>query len=217
SAATNFTTVQWKVSTDGGLNFSPVPGATSPTLTYSPPLSDNGKKFKATYTNSCGSVDTNVVTLTVTCPTITVTRNGGGSFPAGTFNTAYLGQSLTASGTAGPYTFAVTGGSFPGGLSLASTGAISGSPNATGTFTFTVTGTDTASTCTGSQSFTIAIAPTANPDTYSNLVNNTEAVVTGGMTGSPATPYVQLTGTIVANDGPMGGVAVVPGTFSSIN
>ena len=92
SAATNFTSVQWKVSTDGGLNFSNVLGATSPTLSYSPPLSDNGKKFKATYTNSCGSVDTNVVTLTVTCPAITVARTGGGSFPAGTFNTAYVGQ-----------------------------------------------------------------------------------------------------------------------------
>ena len=128
SAATNFTSVQWKVSTDGGLNFSNVLGATSPTLSYSPPLSDNGKKFKATYTDSCGSVDTNVVTLTVTCPAITVARTGGGSFPAGTFNTAYVGQSVTASGGSGPYTFAVTMNALPTGLSLSSGGAISGTP-----------------------------------------------------------------------------------------
>ena len=216
SAATNFTSVQWMVSTDGGTIFNPVPGATSPSLTYSPPLSDNGKKFKATYTNSCGSVDTNVVTLTVTCPAITVARNGGGSFPAGTFNTAYVGQSMTASGGLGPYTFTVTAGALPTNLSLSSGGAISGTPSATGTFGFTVTATD-ANLCTGSQAFTIAINPSAATDVYGNLVNNTEAVVTGGATGSPSTPFVALTGTIIANDLPGGGVAVVAGTVSSAN
>ena len=94
----------------------------------------------------------------------------------------------------------------PTGLSLSSGGAISGTPTATGTFGFTVTATD-ANLCTGSQAFTIAINPGANNDSYSNLVNNTEAVVTGGATGSPATPFVPLTGTIIANDLPGGGVA----------
>jgi hypothetical protein len=214
SAATNFTSVQWMVSTDNGASFNPVPGATSPTLTYSPPLSDNGKKFKATYTNSCGSVDTNVVTLTVTCPAITVARTGGGAFPAGTFNTAYVGESVTASGGAGPYTFAVTSGALPTNLSLSSGGAISGTPSATGTFTFTVTATDT-NLCTGLQSFSIAINPAAGNDSYNNLVNNTEAVVTGGSTSSPTTPFVSLTGTLVANDFPTGGVAATAGTFAT--
>ena len=168
-----------------------------------------------TATDSDGCLGTSSYTLTVTCPTITVTRNGGGSFPAGTVGAAYSGQSFTASGGSGSYTFAVTSGTFPTNLSLSSAGVISGTPTATGTFTFTVTATDTASSCTGSQSFSIAINPAAGPDIYGNLVNNTQAVVTGGATTSPTTPFVGLTGTLISNDLPNGGVAVTPGTFAT--
>ncbi|MEA2568906.1 MAG: hypothetical protein QOI24_907, partial [Acidobacteriota bacterium] len=168
---------------------------------------------KATDTNLC--FGTSSYTLTVTCPTITVTRTGGGSFPAATFNTVYAGQSVTASGGGGSYSFAVTAGTFPTGLSLASGGGITGTPTATGTFNFTVTATDTASLCTGTQSFSIAVNPSAGGDSYSNLVNNTQAVVTGGTTTSPATPFVGLSGTIIANDLPAGGVAAVAGTFAT--
>jgi hypothetical protein len=170
---------------------------------------------KVTDTNTCFA--TSSYTLTVTCPTITPARSGGGSFPAGTVGSAYSGQSFTASGGTGPYTFAVTSGTFPPGLTLASGGGISGTPTATGTFVFTVTATDTATSCTGFASFSIAINPSAVGDSYSNLVNNTEAVVTGGTTTSPTTPFVGLTGTIIANDLPSGGVAAVAGTFSSAN
>jgi VCBS repeat-containing protein len=155
-------------------------------------------------------------TFNVTCPVITVARNGGGLFPAGTFNTAYNGQSFTASGGTAAYTFAVVSGTFPTGLSLAANGAISGTPTATGTFVFDVKATD-ASSCTGTATFTIAINPSAGNDSYSNLVNNTEAVVTGGTTASPATPFVSLTGTIIANDLPSGGVVATAGTVSSAN
>jgi hypothetical protein len=216
AAASNFTSVQWVVSTDGGTIFNNVSGATAQTLTYSPPLSDNGKKFKAVYTNGCGTVETNVVTLTVTCPTITVARNGGGSFPNGIFNTVYAGQSVTSTGGAGTVSYAVTAGALPTGLSLATNGAISGSTTATGTFSFTVTATDS-NLCTGAQSFSIAVRPVAGPDSYNNIVNNTQAAVTGGGTASPATPFVALTGSILANDLPGGGVTVTAGTFSSAN
>ncbi|HSP15269.1 MAG TPA: putative Ig domain-containing protein [Thermoanaerobaculia bacterium] len=164
-------------------------------------------------TDSNGCFATSSYTLTVTCPPIAVTRTGGGSFPAGTAGTAYAGQSFTASGGTGPYTFTVTSGTFPPGLTLASDGTISGTPTATGTFLFDVTATD-ANSCTGSASFSIAINPAANPDTYNNLVNNTEAVVTGFAT-PPTTPFVSLTGTVIANDLPGGGVAVNAGTFAT--
>jgi hypothetical protein len=167
---------------------------------------------RVTDTNGC--FDETDYTLDVTCPTITVTRNGGGTFPNGTFNTVYSGQSITASGGTGPYTFQVTAGALPTGLSLASDGTISGTATHTGTFNFTVTATD-AALCTGSQAFSIAIAPSAGGDSFSNLVNNTQAVVTGGTTTSPSTPFVPLTGAIVANDSPSGGVSVVAGTFAT--
>jgi hypothetical protein len=62
-----------------------------------------------------------------------------GTLPGGLVGVAY-NQSLAASGGAGPgtFTWTVTGGSLPGGLNLSAGGAITGSPNATGTFNFTV-------------------------------------------------------------------------------
>ena len=88
-----------------------------------------------------------------TCPTITLTP---ASLPAGTLGTAY-NQTLAAS-PAGSYTFAVTTGSLPTGLSLnPATGTITGTPTAAGTSNFTITATN-ASNCTGSQSYTITIA-----------------------------------------------------------
>jgi hypothetical protein len=170
----------------------------------------------ATDTNGCSGTGA-TYTLTVTCPTITVSRNGGGSFPAGIFNTAYTGQSVTAT-PASTYTFAVTLGALPTGLSLSSGGAISGTPTATGNFTFTITATDSGSLCTGSQSFSIAIAPSALNDSYgaaNNIIDNVQFVITGGTTASPATPFVGATGNILTNDLPSGGVTATPGTFTT--
>ena len=150
-------------------------------------------------------------TFNVVCPTITVARTGGGSFPAATFNVAYgTGQSVTASGSgATPYTYQVTSGALPSGLTLSTGGVISNTaPTATGTFTFTITATD-AGGCTGSQSFSIAVNPVAGTDAYGTvnaLVDNTQAYVTGGATSTPSTPAVPLSGVITANDFPTGGV-----------
>jgi hypothetical protein len=168
---------------------------------------------KALDTNGC--FGTSSYTLTVTCPVITVTRNGGGSFPAGTFNVAYTGQSFTASGGSGTYTFAVTAGALPTSLSLSSAGAISGTPTQTGKFAFTVTATDTASNCTGLAAFTITINPAVGNDTYSNLIDNTQAFVSGGTTGTPATPAVSFAGKLTANDTPAGFVTVTAGTVGT--
>ena len=172
--------------------------------------------IKVTDTNGCFT--TSSYTLTVTCPTITVTRNPSGAFPAGTFNTAYVGQSVIASGGSGTYTYAIFSGSLPTGLSLSAAGAISGTPTQTGTFTFVVRATDSSTSCTGnSATLSIAIAPACVNDSYTNLVNNTQAVVIGGATSSPGTPFVSipLTGVIIANDLPSGGVAAAAGTFAT--
>jgi hypothetical protein len=171
----------------------------------------------ATDSNACSGTGA-TYTLTVTCPTIVVTRTGGGSFPAGIFNSAYTGQSVTAT-PASTYTFAVTLGSLPTGLSLSSAGAISGTPTATGSFTFTITATDSASLCTGSQSFSINIAPVAVGDSYpaaSNIVDNTQFVITGGSTTPPATtPFVSSATSLIANDLPAVGTTATPGTFTT--
>ena len=62
-----------------------------------------------------------------------------------------------ASGGAAPYTFAVTAGALPTGLSLGSGGALSGTTTASGTFNFTVTATDVNGQ-TASNAYTVVVA-----------------------------------------------------------
>jgi hypothetical protein len=65
--------VQWQVSTDSGATFSSVSGATSTTLTL-PGVTflQNGYQYRAVFTNSVGSVNSNAATLTVSgAPAIT--------------------------------------------------------------------------------------------------------------------------------------------------
>ncbi len=70
---------------------------------------------------------------------LSVTTN---SLPAGAVNSAYS-VTLKAAGGLSPYTWAVTTGSLPAGLSLnSSTGTISGTPTAAGAPSFTITVTD---------------------------------------------------------------------------
>jgi hypothetical protein len=82
-----------------------------------------------------------------------------GDLAAGTVNTDYTHQ-LTLNGGAPPYTWSITSGALPAGLSLnASTGSISGRPTAAGTFTFTVQLRDSASQTASSAPLRITISP----------------------------------------------------------
>ncbi len=82
------------------------------------------------------------------------------SLPNGVMNDSYT-ATLTAQNGSGTYMWSTTGG-LPTGLSLSSSGTISGIPSAAGTFTFPVKVTDTTSPTpqTYSESFTVKIAST---------------------------------------------------------
>jgi hypothetical protein len=59
-------TVQWELSTDGGTTFSPISGATSPTLTIHPATAEeNGYRYRAVFSNEAGSASSNSAKLTV--------------------------------------------------------------------------------------------------------------------------------------------------------
>jgi hypothetical protein len=65
-----------------------------------------------------------------------------GSFPIATAGTSY-NQTITASGGTGPYSYAITAGALPTGLTLtAATGVISGTPVGSGTANFTIRAQD---------------------------------------------------------------------------
>ncbi|HEX8251854.1 MAG TPA: ice-binding family protein [Thermoanaerobaculia bacterium] len=110
--------------------------------------------------NGAVTLDTNNVTSCAAapaCPTITVNP---ASLPGGTVGSAY-NQTLTASGSPGPFTFTVTSGALPNGLTLNSTtGALTGVPTVAATSNFTITATD-AALCSGQRAFSIIIAPAA--------------------------------------------------------
>jgi hypothetical protein len=78
------------------------------------------------------------------------------TLPDAMVSTPYSGQ-LTATGGSGSYSWNLSSGSLPGGLTLnGATGLISGTPRSAGTFLFTVTVTDTAnSAVTASLNFTL--------------------------------------------------------------
>jgi large repetitive protein len=81
--------------------------------------------------------------------------------PAGTLNTTYAATNLSASGGIQPYTWSVVTpgtGTLPPGLSLSSSGQITGTPTSSGAFPFTAQVTDSASnTATANFSITVAV------------------------------------------------------------
>ena len=72
-------------------------------------------------------------------------------------------QSLSAIGGTGAYSWAVTGGSLPSGLTLAAGGAISGTPSAIQTASFTATVTDSSGK-TASATFSLAVIDPTVPN-----------------------------------------------------
>ena len=70
--------VQWQVSTDGGLTFTDITGnasATTTTLSFSTTDSENGYKYRAVFTNSAGTTTSAIATLTMD----TAPGGGGGN------------------------------------------------------------------------------------------------------------------------------------------
>ncbi|HMV85793.1 MAG TPA: putative Ig domain-containing protein, partial [Blastocatellia bacterium] len=107
---------------------------------------------KATDTNGCASSRAYSLHINAPCATITVNPT---SVPNGTVGTAY-NQTATATGGTAPYTYSISAGALPGGVTLASGGGLTGTPNAAGTFNFTVKATDT-NGCMGTRAYTVTI------------------------------------------------------------
>lgn len=101
------------------------------------------------------NIGSRLYTVTVAAaPTIVVNP---ATLPNATAAVAYS-QTLSASGGTAPYSFAVTAGALPAGLTLSSTGSLSGTPSAVGSFNFTVSATD-ANSFVGSRAYSLVVAP----------------------------------------------------------
>ena len=175
--------------------------------------------FTIRATDSLNNVGTRAYTVNIGSNILTVNP---ASLPGGTTGTAYS-QTMTASGGSGGYTFAVTVGSLPAGLSLSSGGVISGTPSAAGASTFTVQATDSSAN-TGSRSYTLTIsaAPlTINPASLPNGATGTvysQTIVASG--GAAPYSYAVLSGTLPTglsldpSSGALTGTPSAGGSFS---
>ncbi len=117
----------------------------------------------STYTITCttpSGQESASATLTVV-PALTITTT---SLASGQVNTAYS-ATLVATGGVSPYTWSVSGGTLPAGLTLSSSGTISGTPTAAvsaSSVTFQVADSENpAETKTATLSMTIAAAPSS--------------------------------------------------------
>jgi hypothetical protein len=149
------------------------------------------------------------------------------SLPVGEVNVEYY-QTLDASSCNPPFTWAVTNGSLPSELTLASNGELAGTPAGSGTFNFTVRAVDSNSK-TNSKALSLTINPAVQVTT-TTLSNGTNGAAysqqlqaSGGVPFGGASPYTwswyadpddlppNLT---LSTNGLLSGVPVTVGTFS---
>ena len=177
--------VKWQVKVPGG-NFTDLTnggvygGVTTDTLTVTgATVAMSGNHYRAVYTNSAGSETTNEASLTVNSAAITVTP---ATLPDPALSIPYT-QSVGASGGSGTYTYAISAGTPPTGLTLSAAGILSGTPTASGTFNFTVLATD-AFGSTGTLAYTLVVplvvGPANLPDGTRGIPYSQSITATGG-------------------------------------
>ncbi len=172
--------------------------------------------FDVVATDAVGATAIQSYTVNVTDSMVFTTT----TLPASTINIPYS-QTITATGGMSPLTYAVTAGSLPAGVSLSSSGLLTGTPTASGTFNFTVTATDTLLN-TANQPLSIIINP-AVAIIISTLPTGTvgifynQNIATSG--GTAPTSISLMTGTIptgltLTTAGVLSGTPTSNGSFS---
>jgi uncharacterized protein (TIGR03437 family) len=106
----------------------------SATISGTPTVAANGASVKVTVTDVNTASLSTTYSLTISGP-LTLSPANSTALPTATVGTAYTtGSTIVAAGGTPPYSFTATG--LPGGLTISSTtGAITGTPNANGSFT----------------------------------------------------------------------------------
>jgi hypothetical protein len=78
-------TVRWQVSTNGGVDWTDISGATSTTYSFSATSADNAKRYRAVFTNTYGTANSSAASLTVNeAPAITTQPTNQTAAPGST-------------------------------------------------------------------------------------------------------------------------------------
>jgi hypothetical protein len=151
------------LSAAGGLppyTWAPISGAppaglslTAAGIVSGTPLNPGTYSFGVMATDGSGGIATAVATLTVQALPLTINTQ---SLPSGVNGMGYPQQLLSASGGMAPYTWTLSGGNLPAGLTLTPDGTLSGLPTVSGSFSFTANVADSAGSKT-SAGLSIAI------------------------------------------------------------
>ena len=162
-------------------------------------------------TNNGGS-RSNPAPLEITTASLLTSANVGSPYSV----------TLSATGGATPYSWSLSAGALPGGLTLSSAGLLSGTPNIAGTFGFTAKITD-ADAHTASAPLQITVAPAVLMISTSTLPNGQVGAtysITLAATGG-ATPYrwslsagALPSGLTLSSAGVLSGTPAAAGTFS---
>ena len=184
--------------------------ASGTSINYTPTAGYSGAdSFTYTATNASGTSSPATVSITVSAPTLTVTPT---TMPNGTQGSAYS-QTLSASGGTAPYSYAITTGALPAGLTLnTSSGVISGTPSSNGASPVTITATD-ANGATGSRPYSLlvqaqsVVVPPSNQTVAAG--ETASANLTQGATGGPFT-----SATLLTVSPPSAGTARMTGPFT---
>jgi hypothetical protein len=145
------------------------------------------------------------VTISYTVPALAVTTT---SLPGATLGSAYS-AALAATGGTPPYTWSVTAGSLPPGLSLSSAGTISGTPAVAGTYPVTVQAADSASP---RQTATARLSVTVGGCTTSITGSHTGQITAGKGQFVCIGPGASQNGAITVSSG--GGLSIAGSTVT---
>lgn len=160
------------ISTSGALP--PGLGLSSTGVIAGTPTTVGSYMFDVRVTDGNSQVATKTMTITVTLTgTSSLTITTTSPLPAAPLNQVYT-QTLAGSGGTPPYIWTFSGGSIPPGLSMTTSGILSGTPITAGTYNFTILLTDaTGATAQGTFSLTVG----------SGLFITTSSTLPGGTVG----------------------------------
>jgi hypothetical protein len=179
----------WSISAGtlpAGLTLNPSTGSISGT-----PSATGTSDFTVKVTDSTAETATASLSIAVNAK-LAITST---SLPGGSVGAAYS-ATVQASGGLQPYTWSITSGSLPTGLSINSSGTISGTPSATGSSTFTVTVKDSENP-QASVSASLSISIAAENCTNDASLKGNYAFVSSGW--SSVTTATSLVGSFLAD------------------